>query len=183
MFEAIEERRTIEFNRFIYALGIRQVGEATAKRLAATYGDLPSLSAAMKDAQDHESGALEDLLNIEDIGPSVAEDLIAFFAEEHNQEVLRDLEALLSIKPYDAPQASDSPVSGKTVVFTGTLVTMTRAEAKARAETLGAKVAGSVSKKTDYVIAGADAGSKLKKAKDLAVEVLTEEEWNSLINA
>lgn len=183
LFEAIEERRKIEFNRFIYALGIRQVGEATAKRLAATYGDLPSLSAAMKDAQDHESGALEDLLNIEDIGPSVAEDLIAFFAEEHNQEVLRDLEALLSIKPYDAPQASDSPVSGKTVVFTGTLVTMTRAEAKARAETLGAKVAGSVSKKTDYVIAGADAGSKLKKAKDLAVEVLTEEEWNSLINA
>ncbi|MBL4804443.1 MAG: NAD-dependent DNA ligase LigA [Alphaproteobacteria bacterium] len=183
LFDAIEERRTIQFNRFIYALGIRQVGEATAKRLAATYTDLPTLKSAMKDAQDQENSAFEDLLNIEDIGPSVAEDLIAFFAEEHNQEVLNDLESLLTIKPYDMPQSADSPVSGKTVVFTGTLETMTRAEAKARAETLGAKVAGSVSKKTDYVVAGADAGSKLKKAKDLGVEALSEEDWNSLIDS
>lgn len=183
LFDAIEERRTIQFNRFIYALGIRQVGEATAKRLAATYTNLPTLKSAMKDAQDHENSAFEDLLNIEDIGPAVAEDLIAFFAEAHNEEVLSDLENLLTIKPYDAPQTSDSPVSGKTVVFTGTLVTMTRAEAKARAESLGAKVAGSVSKKTDYVVAGADAGSKLKKAKDLEVEVLSEDDWNSLVNS
>ncbi len=183
LFDAIEERRTVDFNRFIYALGIRQVGEATAKRLAATYTNLPTLKSAMKDAQDHENSAFEDLLNIEDIGPAVAEDLIAFFAETHNEEVLSDLENLLAIKPYDAPQASDSPVSGKTVVFTGTLVTMTRAEAKARAESLGAKVAGSVSKKTDYVVAGADAGSKLKKAKDLEVEVLSEDDWNSLVNS
>ncbi len=182
LFDAIGERRNIEFNRFIYALGIRQVGEATAKRLAATYTDLPSLRAAMREAKDHETAGFADLLNIEDIGPAVAEDLVAFFAEEHNQTVLDDLQNQLTINPYEL-QVSDSAVSGKTVVFTGTLVTMTRAEAKARAESLGVKVAGSVSKKTDYVVAGADAGSKLKKAKDLGVEVLTEEDWNTLVNA
>ena len=185
LFASIDERRKIPMNRFIYALGIRQVGEATAKRLAANYGDVKTLHAAMKSAQEKagEEGneALTELLNIDDIGPSVAEDLIAFFNEPHNEDVLSDLQAQLEITPYDMPGNSDSPVSGKTVVFTGTLVTMTRAEAKVRAEQLGAKVAGSVSKKTDYVVAGADAGSKLKKAKDLNVEVLTEEEWKTLI--
>lgn len=182
LFKSINERRNIEFNRFIYALGIRQVGEATAKRLAATYGDLSSLQNAMIVAQNHESEAYQDLINIEDIGPAVAEDLIGFFAEEHNITVLNALESHLNIKTYEAPQTSDSAVAGKTVVFTGTLTKMTRQEAKAKAESLGAKVSGSVSKKTDYVVAGEDAGSKLKKAKDLQegghnVEVLTEEQW------
>ena len=183
LFDSIRQRQKIAFNRFIYALGIRQVGEATAKRLAANYGDLKNLKTMMALAQDHESEAYAELLNIEDIGPAVADDLLGFFAEEHNQAVLTDLAMLLEIMPYQAPQISDSPVAGKTVVFTGALTTMTRPEAKARAESLGAKVAGSVSKKTDYVVAGADAGSKLKKAKDLGVEVLSEEEWCALIGS
>ncbi len=171
LFAAIDARRTIAFNRFIYALGIRQVGEATAKRLAGVYGDLAHLKQAERD----------DLLAIEDIGPAVADDILGFFAEPHNQEVLAGLEAQLDIQPYEMPQIGDSPVAGKTVVFTGTLEKMSRQEAKAKAETLGAKVSGSVSKKTDYVIAGADAGSKLKKAQELGVEVLSEEDWLALI--
>jgi DNA ligase (NAD+) len=121
------------------------------------------------------------LLAIEDIGPGVADDLIGFFAETHNLEVLEALEAQLTIEPYERPSVGDSPVAGKTVVFTGALETMSRQEAKAKAESLGAKVSGSVSKKTDYVVAGADAGSKLKKAQELGVNVLTEEEWAALI--
>lgn len=187
LFDSVNERRSIAFNRFIYALGIRQIGEATAKRLAATYGDLKTLKETMAAAQDHDSEAYAELLNIEDIGPAVADDLLGFFAEEHNQQVLSDLEEQLSIEAYEAPSTSGSPVAGKTVVFTGTLTSITRNEAKAKAESLGAKVAGSVSKKTDYVIAGEDAGSKLKKAKDLAeqgakIEVLSEEEWIKLIS-
>ena len=181
LFDSINLRREIEFNRFIYALGIRQVGEATAKRLAATYSDLETFSKAMQAAQNRDGEAYAELLNIEDIGPAVADDLIGFFAEEHNQDILTALEEHLTIKPYDAPQIGNSPVAGKTIVFTGALEKLGRAEAKAQAERLGAKVSGSVSKKTDYVIAGADAGSKLKKAKDLGVEVLSEEEWLELI--
>ncbi len=181
LFASINERRRIELNRFIYALGIRQVGEATAKRLAATYGDLESLTAAMKNARDHEGEAFAELLNIEDIGPAVADDLVGFFAEGHNQEVLEALARQLTIQPYERPNMDGSPIAGKTVVFTGTLEKTTRAEAKAKAESLGAKVAGSVSKKTDFVIAGEDAGSKLKKAKDLGIEVLSEDQWLEMI--
>ena len=181
LFKSINDRRTIPFNRFIYALGIRQVGEATAKRLSATYGTLDVLRDAMAKANDRESEAFNDLLAFEDIGPGVADDLIGFFAEEHNLDVLSDLENHITIEPYEAPSIADSTVAGKVVVFTGTLEIMTRSEAKARAESLGAKVTGSVSAKTDYLIAGADAGSKLKKAKDLGVEVLSEQEWIDLI--
>ena len=181
LFEAIEQRQIISFNRFIYALGIRQIGEATAKRLAAAYGNLGTLKAAMDQAQDRESEAYQDLINIEDVGPAVADDLIGFFAEKHNRDVLSDLEKFLTIEPYDAPQSGDSAVAGKIVVFTGTLSRISRAEAKAKAESLGAKVSGSVSKKTDYVIAGEDAGSKLKKATELGVNILTEDEWLALI--
>lgn len=182
LFESINNRRTIALNRFIYALGIRQIGEATAKRLAATYGDLETLRAQMTAAQDHESDAFADLIAIEDIGPVVANDLIAFFTEGHNLDILSQLQSHLSIQPYERPQNADSVVADKTVVFTGTLTQMTRAEAKAKAETLGAKVSGSVSKKTDYVVAGEEAGSKLKKAQDLGVIILSEEEWVALIS-
>lgn len=180
LFTAIEQRRKIALNRFIYALGIRQIGEATAKRLAGNYGHIDVLKDRIIAAQDKEGEAYADLLSIEDIGPAVADDLVGFFAEDHNLAVLRDLETQLEIEEFVRVSASDSPVSGKTVVFTGTLLTMTRAEAKARAENLGAKVAGSVSAKTDYVVAGEDAGSKLKKAQELGVRILSEEEWRAL---
>lgn len=181
LFVAIEERKTIELNRFIYALGIRQIGEATAKRLATNYGSFENLRECMMSANNHEDQGYQDLTSIDDIGPAVADDLVGFFAEDHNLKVLDDLQSILDIKPYEQVINSNSPVSGKTVVFTGALQTFTRAEAKAKAENLGAKVSGSVSKKTDYVVAGEDAGSKLKKANELGVNVLTEEEWTNLI--
>lgn len=180
LFAAIEERQSIELNRFIYALGIRQIGEATAKRLASNYTSFENLRAAMMDAQDRESESFDYLISIDDIGPAVADDLLGFFAEKHNQDILDDLQNVLRIKDFEQNVNLNSAVAGKTVVFTGTLTTMTRAEAKAKAESLGAKVAGSVSKKTDYVVAGEDAGSKLKKATELGVSVLTEEEWREL---
>ncbi|WP_193367692.1 NAD-dependent DNA ligase LigA [Pelagibius marinus] len=191
--KAIEARRTIGLDRFIYALGIRQVGEATAKLLARSYGTLDAWRDAMTAAYAERKEAPEarkpeevgehyaELCNIEGIGMSVADDLVFFFGEDHNLKVLKDLEGELTIEAVEAPAAGDSPVAGKTVVFTGTLETMTRSEAKARAETLGAKVAGSVSKKTDYVVVGADAGSKAKKAEELGVEMLSEQEWRELI--
>ena len=181
LFKSINEKRTIGLERFIYALGIRQVGQVTAKRLAASYADLKTLSQSMQAASDHEGEAYADLIAIEDIGPSVADDLTGFFSEAHNLEFLEKLDAQLDIQPFEKPDTSGSAVAGMTVVFTGTLTKMTRAEAKAKAESLGAKVSGSVSKKTDYVVAGADAGSKLKKANELDVKVLSEDEWLALI--
>ncbi len=182
LFSAIDERRRIDLHRFLYALGIRQVGEATARRLAAHYGTLEQLKDAMALAADRGSASYDELLEIEDIGPGVADDLLGFFTEPHNRDVLTALEMELDILAYEAPQVADSPVAGKTVVFTGKLEKMGRAEAKAKAEALGARVAGSVSAKTDYVVTGADAGSKLKKAQALGVTVLTEDEWLALVN-
>ncbi len=179
--DAIESRRTIRLDRFIYALGIRQVGEATAKLLARNYGSFTSWRDAMLEAQDPDSPAYQDLGNIEGIGPSVAADILGFFAEEHNLAVLADLEKELTIEDVAAPAAGGSPIAGKTVVFTGTLETMSRNEAKATAESLGAKVAGSVSKKTDIVVVGADAGSKAKKAAELGVTTMSETEFLKLI--
>lgn len=181
LFNAINARRAIGLDRFIYALGIRQVGEATAKKLAANYGTFKNWNMAMMAAQDRSSESYHDLRSIGDIGPSVADDILLFFCEAHNRDVLDDLNHLLEILPYQAPSVKGSPVAGKTVVFTGTLTHLTRAEAKARAESLGAKVAGSVSAKTNYVVAGEDAGSKLKAARDLGVTILGEEEWLDLI--
>lgn len=179
---AIENRRTIGLDRFVYALGIRQVGQATARLLAINYGTLEALRTAMAAAHDPESEAYADLVNIDQIGSAVARDLTDFFAEGHNGEVLDDLAGELTIEPFVAPRTIGSPVAGKTVVFTGTLVRIGRGEAKARAESLGAKVAGSVSKKTDYVVIGADAGSKAAKAEALGVPTLTEDEWFELID-
>lgn len=181
LIEAIEARRNISFERFIYALGIRQVGQATAKKLAKEYKSLQNLTAEMTAAYDVESTSYQTLVAIEDIGPSVAKDLFMFFAEPHNLEVLQDLQNELTIEDAKIADTTDSPVHGKTVVFTGKLTRLGREEAKAQADSLGAKVAGSVSKKTDYVVAGEDAGSKLKKATELGVTILSEDEWIALI--
>jgi len=132
-------------------------------------------------AADKDGAAYADLLNIEDIGPAVADDLIGFFAEAHNIDVLKDLKEQLTIKAYEAPDVGNSKIAGKTIVFTGAMEKMGRAEAKAKAESLGARVAGTVSAKTDYVVAGAEAGSKLKKAQELGVTILSEDEWLALI--
>ncbi|MBL6958522.1 MAG: NAD-dependent DNA ligase LigA [Rhodospirillales bacterium] len=178
---ALDDKKTIPLDRFIYALGIRQIGTATARLLAKQYGSLGGWMEAMDQAQDRESESYQDLTNIDGIGPSMAEDLLAFFEEPHNRDVLADLAALLTVEDFVAPDTGSSPVAGKTVVFTGTLETMSRGEAKARAEALGAKVAGSVSKKTDYVVAGPGAGSKAKKAEELGVTTLSEEDWLALV--
>jgi len=180
---AIEARRRISFDRFIYALGIRQVGQATAKKLALHYETLPRLRSEMQAAMDGDSAAFQSLIAIEDIGPAVAKDIISFFNDAQQMAAVDDLAAELEILPHSRPQATDSPVAGKTVVFTGKLARLGREEAKAQAEALGAKVAGSVSKNTDYVVAGEEAGSKLKKAADLGVTVLSEDEWLALIGA
>jgi DNA ligase (NAD+) len=181
LFAAIEARRNVKLDRFIYALGIRHVGEITARLLARNYGTAENFLKAMcAAAKDREGEAFAELDNIEGIGPTVAASVADFFAEPHNVAVVEDLLKEVTPEPLEAVDHA-SPVSGKTVVFTGTLEHMTRSEAKARAERLGAKVAGSVSKNTDYVVAGPGAGSKLKNAKDLGVQVLTEEEWLKLI--
>ncbi len=181
LFNAIAEKRTVALERFIYALGIRQVGQATARLLAKQYGSYTRWVRAMTAAEDRESEAYNELVAIDGIGPLVADDLLAFFAEEHNRAVLDDLKELLTIEDFIAPDTPNSPLAGKTVVLTGTLASMTRGEAKARAESLGAKVAGSVSKKTDYVVVGADAGSKAKKAEALGVALLDEAAWLKMI--
>jgi DNA ligase (NAD+) len=180
LLRAIEGRREIELYRFIFALGIPEVGQATARLLAKSYGTLAALLAAMQEAVDRDSAAYRELDAIEGIGPSVADSIVSFFAEEHNQQAIKDLETEVMVEPYAAVAAQESRVSGKTVVFTGTLATMTRNEAKAQAERLGAKVGESVSRKTDYLVVGADAGSKARKAAELGVATLTEQEWKTL---
>ncbi len=179
LFQAISDRRRIGFDRFIYALGIRQVGQATARLLARQYGSTEAWRRAMEGAQGREGEDYDELIAVEGIGPAVAEDILEFFAEPHNRDALDALASELAVEALEAPDA-DSAVAGKTVVFTGTLETMTRAEAKSRAESLGAKVAGSVSKKTDFVVVCADAGSKAKKAAELGVEILSEDDWRAL---
>lgn len=198
LFAAINERRRIPLNRVIYALGIPQVGEATARLLALNYGSFDAWRASMeKVSQERHANRDEEkkpenigetyaeLCSIDTIGMAVADELAGFFDAENpeNRNVLDELGKVLEIEEIAAPSASDSAVAGKTVVFTGTLTTMTRGEAKAKAESLGAKVSGSVSKKTDYVVVGADAGSKAKKAQELGVEILSEEDWQAMVTA
>jgi DNA ligase (NAD+) len=181
LFAAIEDRRTIGLERVIYALGIRHVGETTAKLLARTYLTFDAFREAMVAAQDKESEAWRDLNEIDGIGEVVADAIIAFFGEAHNLEAIDALQRQINVPPFERGDTAGSPVAGKTVVFTGSLERMTRQEAKAMAERLGAKVAGSVSKKTDYLVAGPGAGSKLKNATELGVNVLTEDEWLDLV--
>ena len=180
LFDAIDEKRRIPLARLIFALGIRHVGETSAGMLAAHYGTWQDFRHAMQAASDAESPAHADLISIDGVGPVMANSLLTSFQAE--AEEIDALAACLEVIAVQA-RASDSPVAGKTVVFTGTLERMTRAEAKARAEALGAKVAGSVSAKTDILVAGPGAGSKAKKAADLGVEVIDEDAWLALIGA
>ena len=172
LWDAIDAKREVDLSRFIYALGIRQVGQATAKRLASHYLTIDNL----RNTLDH-----DELLDIEDIGPAVAKDIIAFFNEDHNKHLLDILQTQLIIKEFVPIQTTDSVFTDKIVVLTGTLSTMGRAEAKAKLEMLGAKVSGSISAKTDYLIAGTDAGSKLKKAQQLNVTALLENEFIEML--
>ena len=183
LFAAIEVRRKISLDRFIFALGIRHVGETTARVLARTYGSAEHLREQMKIAAASEiNDARSELNAIDGIGDVVAEAVIQFFDEPHNIDIFDAL--LKEVSPQAlAAIASSSPVSGKTVVFTGALERMTRDEAKAMAERLGAKVAGSVSKKTDLLVAGPGAGSKLKDAEKYGVEVIDENAWFELVGA
>jgi DNA ligase (NAD+) len=177
LFAAISARRNVSLDRFIFALGIRHVGETTARVLARAYGDAQHFVSQMIAAgQGEENDALNELTALDGIGDVVAEAIVQFFGEQHNVDVVQALLREVKPQPLEAVAAS-SPVSGKTVVFTGALERMTREEAKSMAERLGAKVAGSVSKKTDLLVAGPGAGSKLKDAEKHGVEVIDEAEW------
>lgn len=175
LFASIRERKKITLPRFIYALGIRQVGAATALLIAKNYGSFDAFSNAMV------KNDTQKLLSIDGIGAAMIKDITAFFAEPHNQNIISNLRRYITIEDFVDTNDYSSPISSKTVVFTGTLETLTRAEAKAKATALGAKVAGSVSAHTDYVIIGADAGSKAKKAQELGVKILSEQEFLDLI--
>ena len=180
LFNAIEARRDIALERFIYALGIRHVGETTAVALARGYGSWRAFHDACLKLARGDAEAKAEMDALDQIGDTVIESLGEYFGEAHNRRRVERLAAQVTIRDAEKPRA-DSKIAGKTVVFTGTLEMMTRDEAKASAERLGAKVSGSVSKKTDYVVAGPGAGSKLADAKKLGVTVLTEEEWAKLI--
>jgi len=180
LFVAIEQRREIALDRFIFSLGIRHVGETTALALARGYGSWNAFHDACLRVAKGDAEAIAEMDSLDQIGETVIEAIGAYFGESHNRRIVERLIKEVEILDAEMPKI-DSAVAGKTVVFTGALETMTRDEAKAMAERLGAKVAGSVSKKTDYVVAGAGAGSKLAEAKKLGVAVLTEDEWAKLI--
>ncbi len=167
----------VALDKFIYALGIPEVGEATARLLAKTYGTWDGFIQNVS-AQN----AAEALTHIEGVGPVMAKYIVDFFAESHNKEQIDRLLSVMSLLPYEGPKEIQTPLSGKTVVFTGTLTMMTRAEAKAKALSMGAKVSGSVSAKTDYVVAGEEAGSKLKKAQELNIKILSEKDFHQMLD-
>lgn len=174
LLQSLEKSKTTTFRRFLYALGIREIGEVSAQVLADEFQTIDNLKAA----------TMDQLLALKDIGPVVAHHVVQFFAQEHNVLVINKLLTAGIHWPIASPKTVDSthPFFGKTMVLTGTLSSMGREDAKARLQSLGAKVAGSVSAKTDYVIAGAEAGSKLDKAMDLGVTVLNEQEFLNLLS-
>ena len=177
---AIEARRRVPLDLFIYALGVRHIGETSSVGMARAYGSAEAFLTAMDKVAEGDAETIAELDAIDQIGEAVIEAAAAYFGEDHNRRILADLTAQLTILDAEKPK-SDTAVAGKTVVFTGSLERMTRDEAKAQAESLGAKVASSVSKKTDIVVAGPGAGSKLKTAAELGLQVLTEDEWLALI--
>ena len=180
LFVAIEDRRVIPLNKVIFALGIRHVGESAGNLLARHYGTWEAFETAVTAATPG-TPEWDDLVSIDGVGAVMAGSLVAAFAQDRERASIDRLVAELDVQPVEAPKTDGSPVAGKVVVFTGTLVKMTRAEAKARAESLGAKVSGSVSGKTDLLVAGPGAGSKAKKAADLGVETIDEDGWLELI--
>ncbi|MCA0341165.1 NAD-dependent DNA ligase LigA [Shinella sp. 838] len=183
LYDAIDARRSIALNRFIYALGIRHVGEGNAKLLARAYGTYAAFEEALIAASSFSGDAWTELNSIDGIGEVVARALVEFYKEPRNLQVIAALRKEVEPQAAEAVVATASPVAGKTVVFTGSLEKMTRDEAKAMAERLGAKVAGSVSKKTDLVVAGPGAGSKLDKAREFNVEVIDEDGWLERVKA
>jgi DNA ligase (NAD+) len=180
LFAAIEERRRISLERFIYALGMRHVGETTALALARGYGSWDAFHDACLKVAKGDEETIAEMDALDQIGDTVIRSVAAYFGESHNRGIVERLKNEVTVLDAEKPK-SNSAVAGKTVVFTGSLEKMTRDEAKATAERLGAKAAGSVSKKTDYVVAGPGAGSKLAEAKKHGVAVLTEDEWLKLI--
>ncbi|MCJ7873769.1 NAD-dependent DNA ligase LigA [Phaeobacter sp. J2-8] len=183
LFDAIEERRKIPLGRVIFGLGIRHVGEQVSNLLAGHYGSWAAFDQAMRDAQPQEGPAWDDLLAVDGVGAVLASSLVAAFGQEGEYAAIDRLVQALNIQDAAKPKVDGSPVAGMTIVFTGSLEKMTRAEAKARAEALGAKVSGSVSAKTDLVVAGPGAGSKGKKAAELGIDMLDEDGWLALIGA
>jgi DNA ligase (NAD+) len=182
LFAAIESRRRIALERFIYALGMRHVGETTALALARGYGSWDAFHDACLKVAKGDEEAIAEMDALDQIGDTVIKSVAVYFGESHNRGIVERLKKEVTVLDAEKPK-SNSAVAGKTVVFTGSLEKMTRDEAKATAERLGAKAAGSVSKKTDYVVAGPGAGSKLAEAKKHGVQVLTEDEWLKLIGA
>ncbi|MEC8029782.1 MAG: NAD-dependent DNA ligase LigA [Pseudomonadota bacterium] len=177
LFMAIEKAKKPDLDRFLFALGIRHVGETTARLLARRYKTLEGFRDAILSMCEGHEASKEELASIDGVGNTMVESLLTFFAEPHNLDIINGL-INVGVAPVSLPEAeNNTPISGKIVVFTGTLTRMTRAEAKARAEMMGAKVSGFVSEKTDILVAGESAGSKLKKAEELGVEILTEDEW------
>ena len=180
LFEAINARRTISLERLIFSLGVRHVGEQTGRTLAKGYGTWDAFWTAVQAMAAGDEAAAAEMNAMDQIGPTVIETLSRYFAESHNRAAVERLVAQLTVLEAEKPK-TDTAVAGKTIVFTGSLERMTRDEAKAQAESLGAKVASSVSKKTDLVVAGPGAGSKLKTATDLGIQVMTEDEWLALV--
>ena len=176
LFEAINKSKKISLQKFIYALGIRQVGGATAYLIAKHYHNFRDFMKAMIDRD------IALLISIDGIGPQMALDIVEFFKEEHNIEVINNLLSVIDVENFDEVINNDSLLAGKTVVFTGTLTKFTRNEAKSLALKNGAKVSGSVSGVTDFVVAGENAGSKLKKAEELGIKVISEEEFSQMTN-
>jgi DNA ligase (NAD+) len=183
LWQAIDDKRVIPFGRFLFSLGIRHVGEAASNLIASHYGNWDAFEKAVTAASECQGAEWDDLLAIDGVGDVMAHALVAAFAQLAERTSIDKLAAHLTIQDATRPDTDGSPVAGKTVVFTGTLEKMTRAEAKARAESLGAKVSGSVSAKTDLVVSGPGAGSKAKKAAELGIEILDEDGWLALIGA
>ncbi|MGF1543080.1 MAG: NAD-dependent DNA ligase LigA [Parvularculaceae bacterium] len=179
LFAAIEARRAPPLDRFVNALGVRHLGETNVRLFAVRYGSFDAFAEAAREAADAESQARADMLNIDGVGEAVVGAVVDFFREAHNRDAIDHLLGEVAPREAAAPTSTQSVFLGKTIVFTGTLETMSRDEAKARAVALGAKVSGSVSSKTDYLVAGESAGSKLKKAQELGVEIMTEADWRA----